>query len=238
MSESSCNFFINSAFNANFDITWSFGYNLSGNTTSTGGFSTFLFNNPTLVGGGAYEGLGFAPYQSRSGVTGAVIGVLIDSNNIVTIKKGTTFSTITSFPLFSVLSPLIKANEDFNIIRFNFTNCAQTLKISSKNKETNRYTKLASINTGISALESDFYRIGFGYSCPLNSGEEKSIFSIKDIHIQGNTSTPSTIYRPRPDIEEKIETFYIIQSPLSGHINIGDPDPTSIGSLMHKSKNN
>jgi hypothetical protein len=121
-------------------------------------------------------------------------------------------------------------------LRFNFTNCAQTLKIATKNKETNRYIKIASINTGISAFDSDFYRIGFGYSSPLNSGEEKSIFNIKDIHIQGNTSIPTTIYRPRPEIEDKIETFYIIQSPLSGHINIGNPDPTSVGSLMHKSK--
>lgn len=238
MSESSCNFFVNSAFNANFDITWSFGYSLSGNINSTGGFSTFLFKNTDLVGGGAYESLGFAPYQSRSGVTGAILGVMINSDNIVTIKKETTFTTITSFPLFSILSPLVKTYQDFNTIRFNFTNCAQTLKIAVKNKETNRYIKLASINTGISALESDFYKIGFGYSCPLNSGEEKSIFSIKDIHIQGNTSTPSTIYRPRPDIEEKLETFYIIQSPLSGHINIGNPDPTSIGSIIHKTKNN
>jgi hypothetical protein len=236
MSESSCNFFINSAFNANFDITWSFGYNLSGESDSTGGFSTFLFNNPTLVGGGTYEGLGFSPYQSRSGVTGAVLGVMMDSDNIVTIKKGTSFSTITSFPLFSMLSPLIKQYSSFDTVRFNFTNCAQTLKIAAKNKETNRYVKLASINTGISASETDFYKIGFGYSAPLNSGEGKSIFSIKDIHIQGNTSVPSTIYRPRPEIEEKIETFYIIQSPLSGHIDIGNPDPIKTGSLMYKLK--
>jgi hypothetical protein len=236
MSESSCNFFINSAFNANFDITWSFGYNLSGGINSTGGFSTFLFNNPTLIGGGAYEGLGFSPYQSRSGVTGAVLGVMIDSNDTVTIKKGTTFTTITSFAIFPMLSSLIKPNNEFDTIRFNFTNCAQTLKIAAKNKETNRYVKLASINTGISALDTDFYRIGFGYSAPLNSGEGKAIFNIKDIHIQGNTSVPTTIYRPRPEIEDKIETFYIIQSPLSGHIDIGNPDPTSVGSLMHKSK--
>lgn len=236
MSESSCNFFINSAFNANFDITWSFGYNLSGSQNSTGGFSTFLFNNPTLVGGGAYEGLGYAPFQARSGVTGGILGIMLTSDNLISIKNGTTFTTITSFSLFSVVSPLVKQNEDFNIIRFNFTNCAQTLKIAIKNKETNRYVTLASINTGISASDTDFYKIGFGYSSPLNTGEPKSVFNIKDIHIQGNTSIPNTIYRPRPQVEPKIETFYIIQSPLSGLINIGNPDPNSIGSLMHKSK--
>jgi hypothetical protein len=209
---------------------------LSGSVNSTGGISTFLFNNPTLIGGGTYEGLGYAPFQSRSGVSGAVLGVMIDSDNMITIKKGTTFDTITSFPLFSMLSPLIKTNGNFNTIRFNFTNCAQTLKIAAKNKETNRYTKLASINTGISAFDTDFYKIGFGYSAPLNSGEQKSVFNIKDIHIQGNTSIPTTVYRLRPEVESKIETFYIIQSPLSGHIDIGNPDPDSIGSLMHKSK--
>jgi hypothetical protein len=234
MSESTCNFFINSAFNANFDITWSFGYNLSGGLGSTGGFSTFLFNNPTLVGGGNYEGLGFIPYQSKAGITGAVLGFMIDSDNIIKIKTGTTFNTITSFPIFSILSPFIKTYQDFNILRFNLTNCSQTLNIAAKNKETNRYIKLASINTGISAFDTDFYKVGFGYSSPLNSGELKCTFNIKDIHVQGNTSIPTTIYRPRPEIEPKIETFYIIQSPLSGHIDIGNPDPTSVGSLMHK----
>lgn len=236
MSESTCNFFINSAFNANFDITWSFQYNLSGGINSTGGISTFLFDNPTLIGGGAYEGLGFSPYQSRSGVTGAVLGVMIDSDNMITIKKGTSFTTITSFPLFPMLSPLVKIYGDFNTIRFNFTDCAQTLKIAAKNKETNKYIKLASINTGISAFETDFYKIGFGYSAPLNSGEGKSVFSIKDIHIQGNTAIPTTSYKSRPEVESRIETFYIIQSPLSGNIDIANPDPTSAGSLMHKSK--
>jgi len=236
MSESTCNFFINSAFNANFDITWSFGYNLSGNSNSTGGFSTFLFNNSELIGGGAYEGLGFSPFQSRSGVEGAVLGVMINSDNIITIKEGTTFSTITSFPLFSILTPLIKKTLNFETLRFNFTNCAQTLNIALKNKETNRYVKLASVDTGISVFDTDFYRIGFGYSSPLNTGEEKCVFNIKDIHIQGNTAIPTTIYRPRPQVEDKVETFYIIQSPLSGHIDIGNPDPTSVGSLMHKSK--
>lgn len=232
MSNSVCNFFVSSAFNANFDITWSFQYSITGSNTSSGGFSTFLFNNHTLNHGGRYTGLGYAPYQSDNGVDGAIIGVLLDNNNRITIKNGTNFSTITSFNLNQYLYPLIKTNVEYNTLRFNFTNVGQTLKIAYKNQD-NKYIDLVSANTGVKVKDNDFYYIGFGYASPIRSGDSKIALSLKNIHVQGNTRVPTIIYNPKPSVIPTIDTFYIIQSPLSGDINIGNPDPVSIGSLIH-----
>lgn len=232
MADSTCNFFINSSFNANYDITWSFNYSLSGSLSSTGGFSTFLFNNPTLSGGGRYTALGYASAGSYSGVSGAKIGVLFDTSNTIKVLNGTNFSVITSFNLPSLLYPLVSSTSNFKRIRFNFTNVAQTLKISVENPK-KTYELVASVPTGLSAKDTDFYKIGFGYSSPLSSGSDKLAFSIKDIQVQGNVSIPTTVYKPKPLVLPQIETYYILQSPLSGHINIGKPDPTSIGSLLH-----
>ena len=232
MADTTCNFFINSAFNANFDITWSFEYTLNGQNGSTGGFSTFLFNNTGLSGGGTYTGLGYANYQTQNGVTDAILGVMIDSNNKIKVLNSN-FIQLTSFDIPSYITPLINPTDDYHTLRFNFTNVQQTLKIAYKNREMNRYVTFATVSTGISPEDEDFYRIGFGYSSPLSSGNLKCNFKIKDIHIQGNVVTPTTFYNNRPNMVEGIETFYIIQSPLSGELYIGNPDPITVGSLIH-----
>jgi len=234
MSDSTSNFYINEAFNINYDVTWSFMYSITGSNTSSGGFSTFLFGSSALEGGGTYAGLGFAPYQATQGVKDAIIGVMFDSNNTITIKTATTFTTITSFSLGTLLSPLIKTTDVFNTIRFNFTDAAQTLKISVKNKENNKYIDLVSVSTGISAKDTDFCKVGFSYASPMSPGNSKITFKIKDIHIQGNKAIPTTTYKKRPDLVTDYETFYILQSPLSGKINIGIPDPISTGSILYK----
>ena len=97
MPDSTANFSLTSDFNPIFDITWSFQYAVTGNSNSSGGFSTFLFNNTTLTSGGPLTGLGFAPYNSSSGISGAVLGVMFTNDNMVTVKRGTSFSTISSF---------------------------------------------------------------------------------------------------------------------------------------------
>jgi hypothetical protein len=232
MADTTCNFFINSAFNANFDITWSFKYAMNGTNGSSGGFSTFLFGNSALSGGGTYTGMGYAPNSPDAGVSNGKIGVTFDSTNTIKVY-GTNFIQITSFQMPSYIVPLVNPTDNHNIIRFNFTNVQQTLKIAYKNKETNRYITFATIPTGLIPKDDDYYRVGFGYSSPLSAGGTKSSFKIKDIHIQGNLSEPKTTYKKRPDINEGIETFYILQTPLSGEIYIGKPDPITVGSLIH-----
>lgn len=232
MADTTTNFFINSSYNPNFDITWSFQYNISGSNDATGGFSTFLFNSPALSGGGTYSGVGYAPYQNKSGVTGAVLGIIFDTNNNITVKYSTTFTTLTTIPLFTELKPFIN-NEKFNTIRFNLTNLGKILNIAVKNPENNKYKTLCKIDTGILINDTNLYKIGFGYSSPLNSSDKKIAFRIKDIHIQGSSNKTTTKICVPPYIFVT-STYYILQSPESDKIQIGLPDPIVDGYLMHK----
>jgi hypothetical protein len=215
MADSTFNFSVNQQVNANFDITWSFQYCVSGGVGSSGGFSTFLYNNPTLDGGGRYEGLGYAPHQGDYGVVNSMIGIMFDSNNIITVK-GINFDTLTSFPLHQNLSPLVKSTPQYNTIRFNLTNSAQKLIISLKDTN-NRYYEILNLKTDIPYPQDyDFYRVGFSYSTPLRSADEKIKLLLKDIHVQGSTVQPTTRYTARP----VLNTNYILQSPLSSKIQI------------------
>jgi len=231
MEDSSCNFCINDKFNPNYDITWSFQYSITGANFSSGGFSTFLFNNSVLSGGGRYSGLGYDRFQTDKGVYGGQLGILFYGDNTIQIKKGTNFLTLSSLQLFDSLFPLIKPEEIFKTIRFNLTNLGQILNIDLKNEETNTYYTVASIEVNLDISDNDLFRIGFSYASPINSGDKKIQFKIKDIHIQGNQNTPTTIYRPKPF---SIESYYLLQSPASGKIVIGNPSPLSSGYLLHK----
>lgn len=231
MEDSACNFYINDNFNPNYDITWSFQYSVTGNNYSTGGFSTFLFNNTELIGGGPYYGLGYSDYQDTKGVQGAVLGILFYSNDTIQIKIGNNFAYLCSFPLFSSLYPLIKKEHEFNTIRFNLTDFGQTLNIAVKTKYGNDYTNIFSTSVDLSVVDVDFYKIGFSYVSPIESGDDKIEFKIKDIHIQGNKNFPSVVYSKKP---YSIESNYLLLSPQSGKIEIGKPDPISVGYLLHK----
>lgn len=231
MEDSACNFCINDIFNPNYDITWSFQYSITGGEFSTGGFSTFLFSNSELSGGGKYSALGYGVYQAEEGVFGAKLGILFYSDNTIEIKKGTEFITISSFKLFEPLYPLVKNYKYFNTIRFNLTNVGQTLNIALKNEVDNTYYTVSSIEINLNLKDEDEYKIGFSYASPLKSGDTKTNFSIKDIHVQGNSSIPNIIYRPKP---YSIESYFVLQSPNSGKIMLGNPSPLSSGYLLHK----
>lgn len=244
MADTTTNFFINSSYSANFDITWSFQFKLSsGNAAATGGFSTFLFNDPTvvaggkIVGGGKYSGLAYAPYQADAGVQGAAIGAMITNDTSLVIKNGSNFTNLGS--VTNILKTIsINSNtligQNFLTIRFNLTDLGQTFNIAIKNPLTDIYKTISTINTGLKVTDSDFYKIGFGYSSPLASGDPKLTVSLKDIHTQGSLTPPTTKVTTPPVTFATPETYYIIQSPASGKISIGIPDPIVDGYLMHK----
>ena len=237
MADTTTNFFINSAYSPSFDITWSFQFKLSsGNPNATGGFSTFLFNNQNLVGGGRYSGLGFAPFQSEKGVTGAVLGIMITNDAKLIVKNGTTFSNLTI--INNILSTINVSsntllNQNIITIRCNLTNLGKTLNISLKQPSTDEYKIISVVNTQLTINDNDFYKIGFGYSSPLSSTQPKCSLILKDIHTQGSFNKPTTKVCVPPFIFPKPETYYILQSPTSGKIQIGAPDPIIDGYLMH-----
>jgi len=238
MADTSTNFFINSSYSPSFDITWSFQFKLSSaNTAATGGFSTFLFNNPTLVGGGKYTALAYAPYQADIGVKGAALGVMITNDTKLMVKNGTNFTNLGS--ITNILNTInINSNtligKDFLTMRCNLTDLGQTLKIAIKNPTTDVYKTISTIDTGLKVTDSDFYKIGFGYASPLASGDAKLAVSIKTILTQGSLIRPTTKVNIPPFIFPNQETYYILQSPASGKISIGIPDPIVDGYLMHK----
>lgn len=232
MPDSTANFSLTSDFNPNFDITWSFQYAVTGNSGSNGGFATFLYNNTTLTSGGELTGLGFAPYNTNPGISGSVLGIMFTSDNLITIKKDTTFNTLSTFTLFESLSPFVKNTLTYNTLRFNLTDVGQTLKIAYKD-ENDEYVDLTSIYTGLTSSSKDSYKIGFSYSTPLTSSTDKIEIRLKDFHVHGQTREGTNIFSDKPYVVPKIETFYIIQTPTSAYIDIS---PDSVGSLLHRSK--
>jgi hypothetical protein len=238
MADTSTNFFINSSYNLDFDITWSFQFKLSGeNPNSTGGFSTFLFDNPTLIGGGQYSGLGYAPYESRSGVKGAIIGAMVTNDCKLVVKHGYRFDDLKI--INNILNEIdINSNtlfdKDFITIRFNLTNIGKILNIHIKDPSTDTYKMISSIDTGLIIRDNNFYKIGFGYSSSLDSGDPKTALILKDIHIQGSINSSTTkILKPPFDFPSDA-SFYLVQSPTYGKILIGQPDPIVGGYLMNK----
>ena len=238
MADTSTNFPINSSFSPSFDITWSFQFRLSSSDAkATGGFSTFLFNNPTLAGGGKYTGLKYAPYQADSGVTGAALGVMVTNDAKLVVKNGTTFTnlgTVTNILSGINISSNTLINQGFHTIRLNLTNLGQSFIVSIKDPITDSYKTISTINTGLKVNDAVFYKIGFGVCTPLYSGDPKLTISFKDIHTQGSLTAPKTKVSVPPFIFPTPETFYILQSPSSGKIAIGIPDPIVDGYLMHK----
>lgn len=239
MSNTSCNFYVPSAFNADNDITWSFQYALSGNSNSSGGFCTFLFNNNYLSGGSALSGLGYTGSYGVSGINDNIIGVAFDTTgffgtssqfltsgrhpsnripNSLTIRTGTKFTYLTCISLSTLGIPLLSSSADFNTIRFNLTDVRQTLNISLKDKTTNRYNTVLSIDTGLGApLPNQYqYQIGFSYASPI-TGTNKTAFLIKDIHCHGLNTINERVLGEISDIGEE---NFILQSPLSGKIII------------------
>lgn len=200
MSNISCNFALKTAFNAKYDLTWSFQYSLSGNGQASGGFSTFIYNNPTLVGGGDQNGLGFTSTTTMPGVSGAILGVGFDSSgafssrqyslttgtfdlsaNTVGCRSGDyfTFKGLQSIPF-----NLIETEEVFRTLRFNLTDLGQTLHIDYKLDQSDQYTKLASFETGLLYTEDALVYIGIGVATPVLSGSN-AICKIRDLHSHG-----------------------------------------------------
>jgi hypothetical protein len=236
MADSTANFYLDNYFNAVFDITWSFQYSVTG-LNASGGFATFLFDSNILQGGEKYESIGVLPedinnLEQNGGIEGHALSIIFKSDNKIYIYSNSNFALLTSFSLNSSLSPFIKTYEDFNTIRFNLTNDAQILNISFKNKNINRYEDLISINTGLLFYNDKLCKIGFSYSTPLTANGNKCLIKLKDIHVQGKIINTEIDYRGKPFYPIQ-NTNYILESPSNNNINIGNPVPESIGSLIY-----
>ena len=150
-----------SAFNAMHDITWSFNYCLSGNTGTTGMFSTFLYEAPSLR------------FTTLSAVSGNFFSISFNSiHNSLTVNGS-------SIPLpFTVKTD----TEKYKTLRFQFTDVGQTLNVFYR-ELTTTYQLITSLSVGSAILSSKSLRVGVSYQSPVTG--DKARFRIKDLHVQG-----------------------------------------------------
>jgi len=216
-----CNFASLCAFNANYDIVWSFQYSLCGQSNASAGFVTFLTENPTLTGGGIGRALGCGPSSdftntsNVSGVSGHQLSIAFDttglystsghgfttnktaSANSLIIRKGNTFTLLSAFQLSGLDTnfTLLSTSTVYNTLRFTLTNSAQILKIDLL--KNNEYVNLINVNTSntIYNVLSTKYFIGVSYATPVSGNSNKAVLKIKDFHIQGTTQTPTITAR-------------------------------------------
>lgn len=151
-----------SAFDAKHDITWSFKYCLSGNTNTTGIFSTFLYDAPSLR------------FTTLSAVSGLFYNVSFNSiYNCLTVNGGAS----ATLP-FTVKT----SNEMYRVLRFQFTDVGQTLNVFYRSLST-EYELITSLSVGSAILTGRPLRVGVSYLSPITGS--KARFRIKDLHVQG-----------------------------------------------------
>lgn len=204
------------AFNANYDIVWSFQYSLCGQSNASAGFVTFLTENPTLTGGGIGRALGCGPSSNYtntsnvSGVSGHQLSIAFDttglystsgygfttnatsSANSLVIRKGNTFTLLSAFQLSGLDTKftLLSTSTVYNTLRFTLTNSAQILKIDVlRDTEYVNLVEVKTFNTIYNSLSTKYF-IGVSYATPVSGNSNKAVLKIKDFHIHGTTQVP------------------------------------------------
>ena len=218
LSPTACNFIAPSAFNANYDIVWSFQYSLCGNTNTSGGFTTFLVDStvPQLTGGGIGRSLGYGPSTNFtnttniSGISGAVLGIAFDSTGLFatsgygfsngvlnpsanSISFRTGYNHLSTFVL-SALSTnvlILTSAETYNTLRFQLTNIGRTINVDYLDTKMN-YNRLVSVDTNIVVSTNTSYKIGISYASPVSGSVNKSVLNIKNLHVHGTQNVPTT----------------------------------------------
>ena len=157
-----CSVSFPSAFDAKHDITWSFKYCLSGGDDTTGIFSTFLYNAPSLQ------------FTTLSSISGNYYSIDFNSiNNSLTVN-----GNVSAILPFTVKT----STEVYNVLRFQFTDVGQTLNVFYRSLSTN-YELITSLNVGSAILTSIPMRVGVSYRTPITGN--KARFRVKDLHVQG-----------------------------------------------------
>lgn len=222
LSPTACNFIAPSAFNANYDIVWSFQYSLCGNTNTSGGFTTFLVdsNVPMLTGGGIGRSLGYGPSTNFtnttniSGVSGAVLGIAFDSTGLFatsgygftnglpspsanSISLRTGFNHLSTFVLSSITTEvsILTSIEKYNTLRFQLTNIGRTINVDYIDEKMN-YKRLVSADTNITVSNTTTYKVGISYASPVSGLANKAVLNIKNLHVHGTQNVPTTTELP------------------------------------------
>lgn len=211
MADICTNFTVPINLNPKFDIIWSFEYSIVGGEEASAGFTTFLYQTGgNLLNGGEYSSLGYGPKGSRSGISEGYICIGLDSdgefskqylmntgvnyNNSDTLtvrsKKSTDpFYLIDSFPLSSYEIPVVTQSEIYNRLKFCLTDSGNTLHMYCLDKASNEYflvkTVKPNLNIAYNPSNPIMLNVGFSYASPVKPGMPKAIFNIKNVNVQG-----------------------------------------------------
>ena len=209
-----------SAYNANYDIIWSFDYSLSGNNTSQGSFTTFLFDGLSSFGGGA-PGPGGAYYSAGEylsggntliipSLSGAILGINFDTTGLFSLSSPTANGVTTTIPNslsirygqtnFDYLTSisLTSLYTDFDLLlsaqeynRLRFRLTDIGQTLKVDYRISNNFTEILTIPVNLNITDYTTYKVGIGYTSPV-SGEAatQAIFSIRDFHVEGKTEVP------------------------------------------------
>jgi hypothetical protein len=247
----------NIAYNANYDIVWSFDYTLSG--SGQGSFTTFLFDGgvQTLTGGGIGKGGAYcnidnitvnSAFTTVDGVSGAILGINFDTTGIfalsgngvagisasdinsISIRSGQSalFGLLTSVAISSVDTEFnLKTGEGFNRLRFRLTDIGQTI-IVSRQSTTGKFVDILSTPTNLTINDDTLYKIGIGYTSPVSGASStKCKFAIRNAHFEGKTDSPTYNYSTAP-------INLLPAYPLSAFNNIVAPGGTIIENNLQK----
>lgn len=204
-------------FSAYQDIVWSLQYALCGINTAQGGFCTFLYDASvsTLTGGGIGASLGYAPssgynaFASISGLSGAVLGIGLDTrglfaasgdgknsgvaaNNVasLTIRTGTTFAYLTTIALSALDSSyaLMSSALAFETLRFRLHSAGSFIEVARF--DGNDYKILLDYPVSLNVATSSFCKVGVSYAAPLCGNATAAKFAIKNFHVEGFDAAP------------------------------------------------
>lgn len=212
----------NVAYNANYDIVWSFDYALSGNSTSQGSFTTFLFNGDTILSGGG-PGQGGGYYSAGNYISGgntistisvvsAILGINFDTTglfalssdlfggilsatpNRLSIRYGqTNFNLITSVPLSSIYTNFPFLLSSIEFNRLRFRLTDVGQTLKIDYKTLNGFTEIFKIPIKLHLNNNTTYKIGLSYTSPVSGSDSSpATLAIKNFHVEGKTEAPTT----------------------------------------------
>jgi hypothetical protein len=191
------------AYNANYDIIWSFDYSLSGNNTSQGSFTTFLFDGLSSFGGGA-PGPGGAYYSAGEylsggntliipSLSGAILGINFDTTGLFSLSSPTVNGVTTTIPNslsirygqtnFDYLTSisLTSLYTDFDLLlsaqeynRLRFRLTDIGQTLKVDYKISNNFTEILTIPVNLNITDFTTYKVGIGYTSPVSGGSGNS----------------------------------------------------------------
>tara|TARA_R110002167_G_scaffold98020_4_gene258338 strand:+ start:22505 stop:23236 length:732 start_codon:yes stop_codon:yes gene_type:complete len=218
-------------YNANWDISWSFSYALTG---AEHGFCTFLSTSATLSGANPGQYLGYfesggvlaiafdstgyfalSNTQTLEGVNTSEVKpnslIVRDSNNVVMLNESLT-ALDTSFILAS-------STKTYKTLRFKYINSGRKLYVDYKN-DSDLYTNLTTLTlTSNNIVDDTILYPGVTFCSPVSSSAtDTSTLFVTNFHVHGNINPPTYETLDFTPLSTSSVTLYTTISGISANL--------------------